>query len=178
MMEDRTKKLDDFIREIISYARNARTPVQPEYVDLKNLAFEILGNLSYLEGANLVRIDFKLDEARTVLADKMRLRAVMTNLIANAIKYHNYTADDPWIRIETRKTLEGISLSVTDNGSGIPANHIDKVFDMFYRASEKSDGSGIGLYIVKEMVQKMNGRVELTSDFGKGSVFTVHLPAS
>jgi hypothetical protein len=178
MMEDRTKKLDDFIREIISYARNARTPVHPEYVDLKNLVFEILGNLSYLEGASLVRIDFKLDEVRTVVADKTRLRAVMTNLIANAIKYHNYTADDPWIRIETRKTLSYISLSVTDNGSGIPANHIDKVFDMFYRASEKSDGSGIGLYIVKEMVQKMNGRVEVTSDFGKGSSFTVHLPAA
>jgi hypothetical protein len=178
MMEDRTKKLDDFIREIISYARNARTPVHPEYVDLKNLVFEILGNLSYLEGANLVRIDFKLDQARTVLADKMRLRAVMTNLIANAIKYHNYTVNDPWIRIESRKTPEGISLLVTDNGSGIPASHIDKVFDMFYRASEKSDGSGIGLYIVKEMVQKMNGWVEVTSEFGKGSSFTVHLPAT
>jgi hypothetical protein len=178
MMEDRTRKLDDFIREIISYARNARTPVDPENVDLKNLVFEILGNLSFLDGANLVRVDFRLDEARVVVADRMRLRAVLTNLIANAIKYHNYSADEPWISIETRRTKTGIAILIADNGSGISADHIGRVFDMFYRASEKSNGSGIGLYIVKEMVEKMKGKVEVASAFGKGSTFTVHLPAA
>ena len=69
-------------------------------------------------------------------------------------------------------------MQVCDNGLGIAKEHVDKIFDMFYRASEQQSGSGLGLYIVKETIEKMNGTITVSSKLGEGSCFTVNLPAS
>jgi signal transduction histidine kinase len=65
---------------------------------------------------------------------------------------------------------------VADNGKGIPPQHQGRIFDMFYRASDDTKGSGLGLYIVKETVGKMGGNIEVCSAVGAGSTFTIRLP--
>ncbi|HLZ16844.1 MAG TPA: HAMP domain-containing sensor histidine kinase, partial [Cyclobacteriaceae bacterium] len=65
---------------------------------------------------------------------------------------------------------------VTDNGQGIDEEHQAKIFDMFYRASERTKGSGLGLYILKRAVERLNGTIELTSKLNEGSTFVVKLP--
>jgi signal transduction histidine kinase len=65
---------------------------------------------------------------------------------------------------------------VKDNGIGISKENQEKIFDMFYRVSENSVGSGLGLYIVKEIVEKLDGKIEVESEPGKGTAFSIHIP--
>ena len=69
-----------------------------------------------------------------------------------------------------------VKITVEDNGQGIHDSQIDKIFDIFYRGNESSKGSGLCLYLVKEIVQKLNGSVEVKSHIGKGSIFSIILP--
>ena len=69
-----------------------------------------------------------------------------------------------------------MTIRISDNGEGIPSNELPKIFDMFYRGSESSQGSGLGLYIVKNAVNKLSGHIYVTSEEGMGTTFTVELP--
>ncbi len=110
-------------------------------------------------------------------SDAMRLKIVLNNLMNNAIKYHDYNKESRYIRISTSPSEHGMKFSVCDNGMGIPLEHHDKVFNMFYRASDKSKGSGLGLYIVKESLGQLGGTVSLKSTLGEGSTFTILIPS-
>jgi signal transduction histidine kinase len=78
--------------------------------------------------------------------------------------------------VKMEKTPHHVAITVEDNGRGIPAESMDKIFDMFYRATEDSKGSGLGLYIVKETVQKMGGKIHVKSALGAGTTFVLELP--
>ena len=90
--------------------------------------------------------------------------------------YHDSKKDQPFILIEHYITGNIICLKVADNGLGIPKEYQTKVFDMFFRANEKSKGSGLGLYIVKEAIMKLSGSIQLDSEAAEGSTFTIRLP--
>jgi signal transduction histidine kinase len=105
-----------------------------------------------------------------------RIEILFNNLISNAIKYADVLKEDPYLQIEVNCRPDGASIRVTDNGEGIPEQSRAKIFDMFYRASGKGTGSGLGLYIVKEAIQKIGGTIVVNSEFGKGTEFVVEVP--
>jgi len=98
------------------------------------------------------------------------------NLISNAIKYHTLEKDNPFLKITIRTSETGAIIEIEDNGSGIEASYHQKIFEMFFRASEKSFGSGLGLYIVKQVVDRLNGKIELKSALNQGTLFKIALP--
>ena len=114
-----------------------------------------------------------LSEFHTDLA---RLKIVLNNLIGNAVKYHNLRQEDPYIRISAINQSDQLHINITDNGQGIAPEIQERVFEMFYRGHEKSKGSGLGLYIAREMILKLNGDIRLVSEKGAGSSFTIILP--
>jgi signal transduction histidine kinase len=176
MMKGRVAHLDDFIQEIIDYSRNQRMEVKNQPVNLHRMVEETTINLRYLEGADKIDIRNELAPDLTVAGDPMRLRIVLNNLLNNAIKYHDYTKPERYISVTGNASHGKFSFSVRDNGMGISGDHLDKVFNMFYRASDKSKGSGLGLYIVRESLEQLGGTVAIQSSFGVGSTFTVHVP--
>jgi signal transduction histidine kinase len=101
----------------------------------------------------------------------------MKNLIFNAVKYQNFDQKNPSIIVKSMEDGDHLLFSVKDNGDGIKPEIQEKVYDMFFRASEKSSGSGLGLYIVKEMVGKLDGSIQLKSEPKKGSEFIIRLPS-
>ena len=111
-----------------------------------------------------------------VAIDKTRLQIVLFNLMSNAIQYRNPQIQNPYIRIDSKCFDDRLWLQIEDNGIGIDQLYQAKVFDMFYRASENSKGSGLGLYIVKEAVEKLSGTIVLHSVLGEGTQFTLELP--
>ena len=97
-------------------------------------------------------------------------------MLSNALKYNDLSKENPTVEINARLDNDKLVVTVADTGKGIRAEIEDKVFNMFYRGTDKADGSGLGLYIAREMVQKMNGALTFTSQAGKGTTFTVSLP--
>ena len=117
-------------------------------------------------------------EGLIVSTDPTRLKMIVGNLLSNAIHYADHTKEKPLIDIRYGLNDRKLTISVKDNGVGIDDKYHDRIFDMFFRLSETSVGSGLGLYIVKETAEKMNGNLELLSKKGVGSEFIVSLPTA
>ena len=115
-------------------------------------------------------------DTMNLLIDKTRFQIVLFNLISNAIQYRNVKQEVSFIKLCGIMEANRLKLTIEDNGIGIESNHHSKVFNMFYRASETSKGSGLGLYIVKETMEKLGGNISLQSVPGKGTSFTLEMP--
>jgi PAS domain S-box-containing protein len=176
MMRTSIGRLDNFIKDIIHYSRNARLEVNAEPINFEDLSNEIVENLRYQDMTRNIQFRIDIDKSMTFYSDRMRVYTVLNNLVANAIKYHNYDQEAPFIEIKATVENGAARLIVADNGSGIPADKQDRIFDMFYRGHERSSGSGLGLYIVQEMIDKLQGKISVTSEEHKGSTFDVRLP--
>ena len=100
----------------------------------------------------------------------------MNNLVSNTIKYCNPLVAKPFTHIQIVVKIDKVNIVIKDNGIGISEKHINKIFDMFYRASKYSSGTGLGLYIVKETVAKLGGKIEVISRVNEGTTFSVLLP--
>ena len=109
-------------------------------------------------------------------SDPWRVEEIFRNLISNAIKYRKMNNSSHEIKIAITIEPNEALISFRDNGIGIPKQNQNKVFDMFYRASEQSGGSGLGLYIVKNAVEKLGGRVSVGSEPGLYTLFEIVLP--
>lgn len=176
MVSRSAAKLDNFINDLVNYSRNSRMEVKQEKINFKAMIDEILEDLSHMENASNLKIKTDIQSAEC-LGDGPRLKIIFSNLISNAIKYQKrQSRDNAELEIRIVPKKEAIEISFSDNGEGISAENQKKVFEMFYRASENSHGSGLGLYIVKEVVGKLNGKIDLVSRPGRGTRFTVYLP--
>jgi signal transduction histidine kinase len=174
-VDQRITDLDKFIGEIIDYSRNSRLELDLKRTSLNLLIDEVAIKLKYMDGAsqiNLIR-DIKVNE---IVTDVTRMSVLLSNLLSNAIKYSDPKKDSCWIRVEADQQDDNMIMTVEDNGIGIEGHHINHIFEMFYRASDASEGSGLGLYIVHETLQKLGGEISTNSSPGKGSVFTIKLP--
>jgi signal transduction histidine kinase len=176
MMRTSINRMDAFINEITDYARNARTEVNIERLDIEQLIRECFQNLYHLPRAASIRKEIAVQLTEPVRSDGRRLRIVLNNLISNAIQYHNPYQSFPFIRVEVAAEDGLYVIRISDNGKGISPEHQGRIFNMFYRASDETKGSGLGLYIVKETVEKMGGTIKVSSGVGSGSTFTIKLP--
>jgi signal transduction histidine kinase len=176
MIQGRVMAQDNFIREIIDYSRNARTETVLEPIVLKKLVDEVIETLKFDGLADKIEFRKEIPEDFILTSDKIRLTVILSNLIGNAIKYHDLKKESPFIQIGF--DVERRSLYVEDNGSGVMPQHQQKIFNMFYRGSDRVTGSGLGLFITKEAVSKLGGAINLKSVYGEGSTFTVIFPKS
>ena len=178
MMKDRVYILDKFIKDITDYSRNNRLAVEIRKVQLSVLVTEIWEMLQYSPEAQNVNFQMEVPEGVFVETDVNRLKTVLLNLISNALRYHDHSKQEKYIRLRYQVNGKGFHIKVEDNGQGIDPAYHQRIFDMFFRANESSSGSGLGLYIVKETIAKLSGTIQLESAPGIGTAFTVKLPAT
>ena len=175
-IEGRVQKLDEVINDILNYSKNSKRTLNIQHLNFNDLLDEVIGAIKFAKGAEAIRLDYVPDEKNVLFGDKDRLTTILNNLISNSVKYHDLKKEDPYIKVGFQKTGNIIQIAVSDNGHGIdPKDHL-KVFDMFYRASTSSQGSGLGLFIVKEAVKKLNGTIALESMPGVGTTFKIEIP--
>ncbi|SHG42906.1 Signal transduction histidine kinase [Chryseolinea serpens] len=177
LIERSAYKLEAFVAEVLDYSRNRRTEGAHEPVNLKDLSQEVFQNLQFADGFNEIAFEDAAIKHEWVISDRSRLKMILQNLLSNAIKFRNKTGK-PFIRLSTQVKAEKLMFSIEDNGEGIRPELKHKIFDMFFRGSHRSDGSGLGLYIAREAAKKIDATLEVTSTYGEGSVFTIALPAS
>ena len=138
---------------------------------------EVVEGLKFTEGFQAIQVHYDASGEQRVRTDRGRLKIILSNLVGNAMKYQDQKKTDKTVFILAKQQKSEWQISIRDNGIGIEPAYKDKIFTMFFRASEKSSGSGLGLYIVQETALKLGGAVSVESEPGVGSVFTVTFPA-
>jgi signal transduction histidine kinase len=176
MMKSSVCKLDDTLKEILEYARNARQGLIIDQIDFQKTINDNFERVQFMPGYERIKKEIVIEGETHFHSDHYRLSLILNNLISNAIKYADSSKEDPFIQIAIHVDPEKASLTFRDNGIGIENNYLQKVFNMFFRATSKNEGAGLGLYIVKEAVEKLCGTIQLESQLGKGTVFTIELP--
>lgn len=157
----------------VSRLEAGRLRLRPALVDLRELADKVCGKLQPRTERHTIQTRFSKSVPR-VLADPDKVEQVLTNLVENAIKY---TAEGT-ITVAVRPAKSMVSVSVSDEGEGIPESHVGRLFRKFFsreRAGSPS-GTGLGLYICKGLIEAHGGTLTASSQQGKGTVFTFHLP--
>ncbi len=176
MIRGRIDRLDGFIKDILDYSRNSRTEIRPQRIDFHELVEEVRYKLKLIEGTDRLQLDLEIEDEINFFSDRARLEIILSNLFSNAIKYQDYQKDQSFVSLQIRTLAEKVCIRFFDNGIGVEEIHLNNIFDMFYRASEKAKGSGIGLYIAKETVSKLNGMIQVQSEFGIYTTFQIEIP--
>jgi PAS domain S-box-containing protein len=176
LMRQSVVALDDVIRGILDYSRNARAELSMEEVNIRKMVDDVKEAVKYHHHANTFDFRIFINEQIPLYTDKQRLFVVLNNLVSNAIKYFNQQEAHPFISIVVQINTERALLFIEDNGIGIPEAYHEKVFEMFYRASSQANGSGLGLYILKETLNRLNGKISVVSGADIGTTFIVEIP--
>jgi signal transduction histidine kinase len=129
-----------------------------------------------MKGAHAIRTEMHVTQDLPFFSDPKRLTVVLNNLLANAFRYSDPYKPQSFVRVSVTVDAQGATIRIEDNGIGIEREHLDKIFLMFYRATESRSGSGLGLYIVKETIETLQGQIKVQSRIGEGTVFSIHLP--
>jgi len=179
-IEQSILKLDGFVKSMLNYAKASRVDMQIEDLALKELIQGCINDLEYLDNYyDEVKTEVQIKgTAHSFKSDPLRLKIIFSNIISNAFKYYDEEKPESYIKIIVNIRKKGLSISIKDNGIGIDQEHLHKIFDMFYRATEKSEGSGLGMYIVKQSVEKLGGTIEIDSKVNKGTSIEIFLPNS
>ncbi|MEQ9413308.1 MAG: PAS domain-containing sensor histidine kinase [Cyclobacteriaceae bacterium] len=168
-------QLDHFIGDVLSHSKNLKMEFKVSKIDFHQLIEDSFADLTYLSGAENVKRNIAV-KGNDFYSDLWRIKEVFRNLISNAIKYRNHKHQTVEISITIEIEDRSCHIIFTDNGIGIDDDKIDSIFEMFYRASEISEGSGLGLYIVKNAIYKLKGTIMAESTPGYGTTFTIILP--
>lgn len=171
-----TAKLHDVLMGLLEVTMLKEGQVDRNDLSLYKMLEEILGNLEFDPRYKEIKVFNQVPADTMIHTDKNLIHSVLQNLITNAVKYHRDEGDDREVFIEFERTDKGFSLGIRDNGPGIPEEFQERIFSMFFRATNRSEGSGLGLYIVKNAIEKLGGTLTLNSTIGEGSLFLINMP--
>ncbi|MBI1184689.1 PAS domain S-box protein, partial [bacterium] len=168
-------RLDHIIKDIINYRKIAKMGAKNEAIDFKTLIDQVISDNAYTEGSHRIEKVVRVQNPDNITAylDKFSLNIILNNLISNAIKYADIDKKNPQVEVDVLIENDKVQLIVADNGIGIEKEYHDKIFDMFFRATSKKHGTGLGLFILREALLKMGGQLDFQSEPGKGSTFVL-----
>jgi len=169
-------KLDLFIKEIINLSRNSRLGITASEIKFHSLLDEVFESQNYSAESRRVEKIIEVEDKFVFYTDRQRLSIILNNLISNGLKYVNPHDSNPFVKVKVYSSDDDCIIEVSDNGIGISETFMPKIFEMFFRATQDFTGSGLGLYIVKETVQRLKGKVTVKSKMREGSTFKVVLP--
>jgi len=172
LIEKSVNKLELFISEVLDYSKNKKLQVTMENVNLKDVSNQVFEELQFVDGVEQIKMDTSGIKLETIFSDRIRIKIILHNLISNAIKFRRVDSDSV-VKLYTEFNQNKVRLLIEDNGQGIRPDLQPKIFDMFFKGTEKSRGSGLGLYIARESPKKINAHISVKSEFGKGSTFCI-----
>lgn len=174
MIEGCVNKMDLFIHKIIEYYKGIRVDNVNEVVDFNSLIDDSI-SLCNMQNPQL-KFETRVNQAVEFRSDGFRLSLILNNLISNAVKYQRSDEQNPKVSITANVDEEKAVVNIEDNGVGIIDEHLNKIFQIFFRSTDYRNGLGIGLYIVKEALTRIGGEINVSSEFGKGTRFTLTVP--
>lgn len=168
-------RLHAVLQNLIDLTKIKESETKISQVDLKELIDNCLNSMKNLPDFNRIAFDIVIDFDFKVFIDGKRVKTIIKNLVENSIIYAT-PENTAYVKICVTYQENVLKVEVSDNGRGIDPRIQSKVFNMFFRGTEKSKGSGLGLYIVKNAVEKLNGSIQLSSKLNEGTKFSVYIP--
>lgn len=175
-IEKTCSKMELLLDDFEQFLSNSRQRVVSHPVDVREIVEEVLQDFQAVVEAEHIQVSMTCDQSVPFYTDKNRFRVILTHLISNAIHFRNSEREKMEVRIQVKVFPSFCTVQVRDNGVGIEDQVRPHIFDLFYRGSMQSTGSGVGLYIVKEVLHKMKGSITVRSSETKGSTFLISMP--
>jgi signal transduction histidine kinase len=169
------EKLFLFISQTLSHSKNLNMPIQKAKVYFESLIKEVFDSYQQSSGWSEINLSLRVSDDE-YYGDPERIKVIFNSLISNSVKFFDPQKAEKRVEIEVSHEDAFIKIVFEDNGIGIPESVLPKIFDMFYRGNESSTGSGLGLYILKQYVDKMKGSVHVKSNLSEGSRFEIMIP--
>ncbi len=176
LIERSVLHLDTILMDLLNITKITQGSLTIVDINLKEIVTNIISSFENLPEHQNIEWTLNFDDCPMLQLDKSLINNIFQNLILNAIKYRDKDKITSIINIKTTCLENQLIVKIEDNGEGIPDNLQRNVFDMFFRGNTKSTGTGLGLYIVKNAVEKLGGKILLESEAKKGSIFTIYLP--
>jgi signal transduction histidine kinase len=176
MYQSQIMRINNIVMDLINLTRMNHTNTNLVRIDFDLLTEECISAYHYLHNYGSIKFIKEIDKDIEFYSEWAIINTILQNLIENAIKYAN-PENDSYMRVSVGEVEGGLlKIEVEDNGIGIPPDFQAKIFDMFFRANDRVDGTGLGLYILKRAVERLHGEVRFASKVFVGSTFTVFLP--
>jgi signal transduction histidine kinase len=175
-IERSVKRLDETVQGIIEYSRNARIDVAREVISFEKIIRHVLENLSSLSNFSHIQFNTEILLDGPFHSDSRRIKIILSNIISNSIKYADLDKEKSVVNLSILNSTNGCDIIIRDNGIGIEPQYVQNIYDMFFRATSNNEGDGLGLYIVKETIDKLQGNITVDSILTEGSTFKIHLP--
>ncbi len=177
LIERSVKKLNLYTKNIIRFHKNRRTGLRVEKVPFKNITETLLKDFQYFDQARDISFDLHVEQQGEFYSDKSRIITILNNLISNGIKYKDLNKKEKTIGIDIEADEKGSRIQIKDNGIGIERKDLDRIYEMYYQTSKGSNsGQGLGLHIVMDIVKKLGGDINVSSNPGDGTSFTLMIP--
>ncbi|MEP1096851.1 MAG: HAMP domain-containing sensor histidine kinase [Cyclobacteriaceae bacterium] len=173
LIQIKVQQADKVIKDIITLRKGQQVGLTISKVNVTETVSRIFDMLSSPASKKI-----KLDLASVqymLVTDQEKLDTALGNVLSNAIKYHNLDQPNPKISVLIKRIENGLELRIEDNGIGIEEKYLSKIFNMFYRANKNSQGSGLGLYLTKDAITQIGGKIEVYSTIGVGTTFKLTL---
>ena len=170
-------RINTIVMDLINLTRMNNPAMNLIRIDFDLLLDECISAYEYLPNYGSIRFIREIDKNIEFYSEWAIINTIVQNLIENAIKY-SYPERESFVRINVAQDDGNIRIEVEDNGIGIPADYQARIFDMFFRANDHVEGTGLGLYILKRAVERLHGHVSFNSEALIGSTFTVVLPVT
>jgi signal transduction histidine kinase len=175
MYQSQIMRINTIVMDLINLTRMNDPTMNLTRIDFELLLDECINAYQYLPQYNSIRFVVEIDKQIEFYSEWAIVNTIVQNLIENAIKY-SYPERESFVRARIVEENRQIKIEVQDNGIGIPYDYQARIFDMFFRANDRVDGTGLGLYILKRAVERLHGQVTFISEPLIGSTFTVTLP--
>jgi signal transduction histidine kinase len=174
-MKESLERQDKFINEMLNFIKSKHTGVMKQECSLEDIVDNVIAQNSHSNGGREVKF-YKEIELTNVESDALKLQVIINNLVSNSIKYSDSQKPERWVKVRTYRKANDAVIEVADNGLGIRQKDQERIFDKFYMSGENTRSSGIGLYLVKDAVTQLKGSIEVTSEPGESSTFTISIP--
>ncbi len=176
MYKKQVNRISKIVMELIKITKLNHQNIEKKMINFELIVDECISSYHYFKNFDDISFIKKIDPHIEFYSEWPVINTILQNLIENGIKYADPDIDRPHVTISISEENDKIIIETSDNGVGIEPEYHSKIFDMFYRANDHIAGTGLGLYIMKRAVERLNGNIKLKSEYGVGSSFLVQLP--
>ncbi len=175
-IESSTNKLDKVIRDINSFSKASYQRLASEKIEFEPIAWRIINRYHSNPSARNINVQVAVKGGFPFYTDPELLEIILENIIRNSFYFYDPNKSHCFIKVIAHCTMSEIQVECIDNGLGIGKQHLELIFNMFYKASHLAKGAGLGLYIAKETLARIKGSISVESEIGFGSVFKIIIP--